>query len=95
MKAHFSISQTMSISTINVESPIGIIIFHIVTVDTPFLLCLQNMDKLGIYFNDLSDTIVKGNINISVVRTVNHPFVIWGNISINYLTDAELHQLHC
>ena len=52
------------------------------------------MDKLGIYFNNLSDTIVKGNITIPVVRTFNHPFMVWGNISMNYLTDAELSQLH-
>ena len=95
VKAHFGIGQTTSIGTINVESPIGIIIFHVVTADTPFLFCLQDMDKLGIYFNNLSDTIVKGNITIPVVRTFNHPFMVWGNISINYLTDAELRQLHC
>ena len=48
VRAHFDIGQTISISTINVESPIGIITFYVVMADTLFLLCLQDMDKLGV-----------------------------------------------
>jgi hypothetical protein len=41
----FRISTTPSIGAITVRMPIGIATFHVVDADTPFLLCLQDMDK--------------------------------------------------
>ena len=59
VQACFGIGQTSSIGSITINSPIGNITFHIVRADTPFLLCLQDMDKLNIYFNNLTDTVIK------------------------------------
>ena len=59
VQACFGIGQTSSIRSITINSPIGNITFHIVRADTPFLLCLQDMDKLDIYFNNLTNTVVK------------------------------------
>src|SRR5436305_638081 len=95
VKAHFGIGQTTSIGSIDVNSPIGMATFHVVKADTPFLLCLQDMDKLGIYFNNLADAItLRNGDTVRVVRTFNHPFLIWGPPAINYLTDVELRRLH-
>lgn len=37
------------------------IVFHIVQVNTPFLLCLADMVKLGAFFNNLTNQIVQSN----------------------------------
>jgi hypothetical protein len=42
----FGIRSTSSIGTTNVHTPIGEVQFHIVDANTPFLLCLEDMDKL-------------------------------------------------
>src|SRR5438045_1894823 len=95
VQACFGIGQTSSIRSIVINSPIGHITFHMVKADTPFLLCLQDMDKLGIYFNNLTDMIIKRDgTTIEVIQTFNHPFLVWGLPAINYLTDTELRQLH-
>ena len=42
----FGIRSTSSIGTINVYTPIGEVQFHIVDTNTPFILCLVDIDKL-------------------------------------------------
>ena len=42
----FGIGSTSFISSIKVDTLIGIVEFHIIKVDTPFLLCLADMDNL-------------------------------------------------
>ncbi|KHJ32171.1 hypothetical protein EV44_g3834 [Erysiphe necator] len=93
--AHFGIGSTNSVGTLSVRSPFGTIPFQFLDTDTPFLLCIQDMDKQRIYFNNLKDELVlQDGSSIPIVRVFNHPFVVWGNASINYLTDIELRQLH-
>ncbi|KAI0994721.1 hypothetical protein K3495_g13460 [Podosphaera aphanis] len=76
LRAHFGFGTSSSIGTLNVASPIGQIIFHVIEADTPFLLYLQDMNKLGIYFSNLTDTIIAKD------RT-NHPGLqeVWSPIS--------------
>ncbi|KAI0994210.1 hypothetical protein K3495_g13972 [Podosphaera aphanis] len=95
LQAKFGIGTTTSIGVLTVDSPIGLIKFHVVQAETPFLLCLQDMDKLGIFFNNLKDVIIKSDgSTVPVVRLFMHPFLIWGPTAINYLTEIELRQLH-
>jgi hypothetical protein len=49
----FGIGSTSSIGTANVHTPIGEVQFHIVDANTPFLLCLADMDKLQVYYNNI------------------------------------------
>ena len=53
------------------------------------------MDWLGVYFNNLTDTIktAQGS-SINVVRLFNHLFLVWGPPVLHYLTDVELRRLH-
>ncbi|KAI0992313.1 hypothetical protein K3495_g15873, partial [Podosphaera aphanis] len=95
IRAHFGIGNTTSIGSIDVTSPIGKVKFHIVDAETPFLLCLQDMDKLGVDLINTKDEILKnGKVISKVVRIHNHPFLLWGPSSINFLTEVELRQLH-
>ena len=53
------------------------------------------MNKLSVYLNNLKDQIVlRDEFTISIIRFHEHLFLIWGFISINYLIDTELRQLH-
>ncbi|RKF77029.1 hypothetical protein GcC1_067032 [Golovinomyces cichoracearum] len=71
------------------------LIFHIIEAETPFLLCLKDMDRLNIYFNNLIDAIITPNgSQYPIVRKFDHPFLIWGRESMNYLSESELRQLH-
>lgn len=101
----FGIGSTASLGQINLETPIGSIIFHIVSVNTPFLLCLADMDKLGVFFNNVTNELVQANSVHPVIRRYGHAFMMWHtstyslvseSFDINpcYLTEGELRQLH-
>jgi hypothetical protein len=50
INVQFGIGSTPSIGSIVVDMPVGRAEFHIVEADTPFLLCLKDMDALGVYY---------------------------------------------
>ncbi len=73
--AHFGIGTAASIGKLSVDSPVGRVDFHVMEADTPFLLCLQDMDRLGIYLNNFRDHVVLRNgSTVPVVRFHEHPF---------------------
>jgi hypothetical protein len=101
----FGIGTTSLIGLIKVDTPIGQVEFHIMKANTPFLLSLADMDKLGIYFNNLLNMLVTPKGNVPVVRRFGHSFLLW-NTSLQsfiaesfacnpcYLTNTELQRLH-
>ena len=75
--AHFKIDLAVSIKKLTVDSPISRIEFHIIQANTPFLLYLQNINRLRIYLNNLEDRIVLRNEStVPIVRFHEHPFLI-------------------
>ena len=58
VKVQFGIGCAASIGSIILKTPIGEIEFHFVKADTPFLLSLSDMDKLGIYYNNVQNILV-------------------------------------
>jgi hypothetical protein len=73
----FGIGGTSSIGSVRIQTPIGNVEFHVVQADTPFLLCLADMDALGVYYNNLSDRLVTPEKSIPVIRRFGHPFLFW------------------
>jgi len=61
-----------------VPTPIGGITFHIVPTDTPFLLCIKDMDALRVYLDNTRNELVKhdGKIvrRIPIIRKWGHPW---------------------
>lgn len=51
----FGIGNTTPIGTLGVFTAFGFVEFFIVKADTPFLLSLQDMDRLGVYFNNIEN----------------------------------------
>ena len=64
----FGIGASMSIGTIDVNSPVGKIQFHIIEANTPFLLCLADIDKFYIKYNNLKDVIIIYTKRVPVVK---------------------------
>jgi len=54
----FGIRSTLLIGLAKVTTPISIIEFYVVKVDTLFLLCLVDIDYLQVYFNNLKNTLI-------------------------------------
>ncbi|KAF1972543.1 hypothetical protein BU23DRAFT_580900 [Bimuria novae-zelandiae CBS 107.79] len=61
-------SVTVSISTAQILTEIRKIDFKVLDAPTPFLLCLADMDRLKVYFNNTTDKLVQGNVRIPVIR---------------------------
>jgi hypothetical protein len=51
-------SRLTLISTTTIKTTIRSITFHIMEAPTPFLICIQDMDKLGVYFHNTTDELV-------------------------------------
>ncbi|KAI1005021.1 hypothetical protein K3495_g3195 [Podosphaera aphanis] len=105
VNVQFGIGSTSSIGSVTVHLPIGNAEFHIVNIDTPFLLCLADIDRLHIYFNNLKNTLVTTTEEIPIIRRFGHPFLLWNtplqtlirdSFGQNpcHLTSTELKRLH-
>ena len=46
VNVQFGIGSTTLIGLVAVKTPISLVDFHVVKADTPFLLCLTDMDRL-------------------------------------------------
>ncbi|OXV07800.1 hypothetical protein Egran_04437 [Elaphomyces granulatus] len=91
----FGIGSTPSIGSITIHTPIGYATFHVTKTDTPCLLCLQDMDTMDVYFNNLENKVVCANgPREPIMRIFGHPFLIWGPITASLLTETEPRQLH-
>ena len=66
----------MSIKTIDVNSLIGKVQFYIIKADTPFLLCLADIDRLYIKYNNLKDVIITYTKKVLVIRRFSHLFLL-------------------
>ena len=105
----FDIESTDSIESINISTSIGSITFHIISVNTPFLLCLADLDKSGAFFNNVTNKVIQQHQKPSrshpVFRRYGHAFLLW-NILIYafisesiiqhlcFLTETEIRRLH-
>ena len=89
VEVQFGIGSSSSLGSYVVATPVGKVEFHIVKADTPFLLSLADMDRLQVYYNNLTNLMVFANVPqrepVPVVRRYGHAC---------YLTDVELKRLH-
>ena len=101
----FGIGSTSSIGSTKVITPIGEVEFHVMLAKTPFLLSLADMDKLGVYFNNLTNRIVTPTGEVPVVRRFGHSFLLWDTALRSFITESftcnpcfltsvELRRLH-
>jgi len=76
VNVQFGIGSAASIGSVIVKTPIGPVDFHVVKADTPFLLCLADMDKLRVYYNNVTNTLIGPAFTLPVTRRFGHPFLV-------------------
>ena len=97
----FGKGSSKSKGTALLRIPFGSTIFevdvHILPdTDVPILLSLQDMDSLGIYFDNLTNRLHHkvSNEYESIERFYGHPFYKWSNMMQCFYTESELRRLH-
>ena len=101
----FDIESTASLDHINLDTSIKSIIFHIMFVNTFFLLCLADMNKLDVFFNNVINELIQVNSMHSMIRKYDHAFLMWHtstyflvfesfDINSCNLIENEFRQLH-
>ncbi|KAF1970758.1 hypothetical protein BU23DRAFT_581893 [Bimuria novae-zelandiae CBS 107.79] len=90
-------SVIASVGTAQVLMEIGKIDFEVLEAPTPFLLCLADMDRLDVYFNNTTDELVQGENRTPVIRKWGH---LWFHLNKReratmFLTETELRRLYC
>ena len=93
----FGKGSTTTVGTITVDTPIGRITFHVVPTMTPFLLSLNDMNRMNVYLNNVKGELVQGNKTIRTITKWGHQWMMlelqqtaaWCN-----LTEPELRTLH-
>jgi hypothetical protein len=76
VKITFDIDSTTSIDSINLNTSLETIVFHIVQINTSFLLCLADLDKLDAFFNNITNQIVQNKSSHSIIRRYDHAFLL-------------------
>jgi hypothetical protein len=94
----FGKGMATSKGTIQVDTPLGVITFHVVPANTPFLYCLQDMDAMGVKLDNLENVLIQGDNIVPVVRKWGHPWMLLHqleqSLAWSHLTESELRQLH-
>ncbi|KAK1912598.1 hypothetical protein P3342_004534 [Pyrenophora teres f. teres] len=60
--------ECVSLGDVNVQTPVGMIKFAVMPTNTPFLLCLDDMDRHSIYFNNVDNMLVHQSKEYPIVR---------------------------
>jgi len=83
VNVQFGISLTALIRSVKVKTLISLVNFHIVKADTPFLLCLTDIDRLQVYYNNITDTLIgpatavgSKHITLPITQRFGYPFLI-------------------
>lgn len=103
----FEKGDTRTLGTVNVNTPIGVITFHVVNAFTPFLFCLEDMKRLGVNVDVLNDCLIQGEKKVPLVYKFGHLFMMLDVKGDNhdyieqfvtyletFLTEKELRQVH-
>lgn len=72
----FGIGSILFICTVNFCKPLDIIIFHIVQVNTSFLLCFADIDSLNACFNNIINIFVQPSYCHLVICQYAHIFLL-------------------
>ena len=73
----FRIGTISLIKTVYINSLIDKIQFHVIQANTLFLLCLADMDKLQMYYNNLKNVLIIYTKKMPVIQQFSHPFLLW------------------
>jgi hypothetical protein len=67
-KIQFDIDSISIMSTIELNISLELMIFHIIEVNTSFLLCLIDLNRLEVYFNNLTNELMQKRLIIITLQ---------------------------
>lgn len=95
-----------SLGAVDIQTPIGMVTFHVVPCNIPFLLSLKDMDRLHCTADTQINSMVQhGKVKARLLRKYGHIWMTLGHFDslfiyketgpvICFLTDQEIRQLH-
>jgi hypothetical protein len=66
----FEIDFIFSVESLNIDTSIETVKFHIVKTDTSFLLSLADINRLKVYFNNIENVLMKKIIKIETFSVI-------------------------
>ena len=72
----FDMKSISFIKFIIITTSIDQIKFHVVKIDTFFLLCLVDLDRLNVYYNNINDILIQKKSITFVIRRFEHFFLL-------------------
>jgi hypothetical protein len=95
-KIQFDIDSISIMSTIELNISLKQLIFHIIEINTSFLLCLVDLNRLDVYFNNLINELVQKRFIIIILQTdmknVSSKIIIILQIDMKNLSSIILFQ---
>src|SRR6202021_2273788 len=85
LNVQFGIRSAALIRSVIVKTPIGLVDFYVIKADTPFLLCLIDIDKLQVYYNNVTDALISPALTLPITRRFGHLFLVWGEALRTYV----------
>jgi hypothetical protein len=64
------------LGTVGINTSFGTVYFEVVLANTPFLFCLNDMDKHNIYFNNIHNVLVHRDKEYLIVWKWGHPWLL-------------------
>jgi hypothetical protein len=92
----FGKGEATSLGVVNVPTPLGTISFHVVSATTPFLYCLQDIDRMGVRFDNLNNLLIQDHTDtvVPVIHKWGHPFMLLNeserSLAFSHLTESQL-----
>jgi hypothetical protein len=76
VNVQFEIDSIFSLKLITIDTSRELMKFHVIKVDTFFLLSLADMNRLKVYFNNVENLLVDKIKILSVIRRFDHGFLL-------------------
>ena len=78
VNVQFDIEEISFIDSIMIIMSVGTIEFHVIRANTFFLLCLIDMNRLGVYLNNLTNKLImkRNSTNVSIIRRFDHSWLL-------------------
>jgi hypothetical protein len=98
VNVQFDIESASSIESLIIDTSFGIVKFHVIKTDTPFLLSLADMNRLKVYFNNVTNSLIqmiktpneilRKKKSFPVIRRFGHGFLLWKNSMQTYIDQS-------
>jgi hypothetical protein len=76
VNVQFEIESISSVESITIDISIELVKFHVIKIDTFFLLSLADMNRLKIYFKNVENLLVDTIKVLSIIRRFDHDFLL-------------------